>query len=782
MGGWLARRRRWVWAGALVGAALALLAWVRCGPLPPDLLDEGRHLSTRVVDRHGEVLYESLSEAGGRSRWLGPDALPPMVVRATLAAEDRRFFRHPGVDPLAVGRAAWDDLRALRIVEGGSTLTQQVVKRLTARRRTVPGKLREMLLALRLEHRLSKREILALYLNLAPYGNQYAGVAGASRGYFGCPPENLTAAQAAFLAGLPQRPSAFDPYRHMDRALRRQRWVLARMAETGALDGAALRRAEAERLRLVRAPKAFAAPHFVQEVLSDPSLAGASRIETTLDAGLQREVEGILGMQRADLLRHGAHSAAVAVMNNRTGEWLAWEGSGDYADTAHGGAIDGVLTPRQPGSALKPFTYALAFEKGFTPASILPDVPAHFPTAEPGVLYSPRNYDGVFRGPMRARLALAGSENVPAVWLLSRIGAPDLLRLLRRAGFSTLHRNADYYGFGLTLGDAEVTLADLVAGYAALSRGGVAVHPLGVTGARWEDGLSRSWSPASGDRLVSERAAFWVTDILSDPNARAYIFGRGGSLDFPFPVAVKTGTSQAYRDNWTVGYTRAVTVGVWVGNFDRSELVGSSGVTGAGPIFHAVLLAAEKRAEGRLPGPADPPLAEPPPGLARLPICALSGMAATPACPQVEEEWLPADHPPAPCTWHRGRGRDAATAWPVAYRTWARERGLVREASPGPPAERGHDGAGPARPLRILNPPDGAIYLIDPTLRPSFQTLPLRAAVEGAPGPLFWSVDGKAVGESRSDGTLEWPLEPGRHVISASDGRGHGDRVAVVVR
>ncbi|MGA9752701.1 MAG: biosynthetic peptidoglycan transglycosylase, partial [Acidobacteriota bacterium] len=221
MGGWLRRRRRRVWAGVLVGAALALLAWVRCGPLPPDLLDEGRHLSARVVDRHGEVLYESLSGAGGRSRWLAaPDALPPMVVKATLAAEDRRFFRHPGVDPLAVMRAAWDDARAFRIVEGGSTLTQQVVKRLTARRRTVPGKLREMLLALRLEHRLSKREILALYLNLAPYGNQYAGVAGASRGYFGCPPENLTAAQAAFLAGLPQRPSAFDPYRHVDRALR----------------------------------------------------------------------------------------------------------------------------------------------------------------------------------------------------------------------------------------------------------------------------------------------------------------------------------------------------------------------------------------------------------------------------------------------------------------------------------------------------------------------------------------------------------------------------------
>ena len=225
-----------------------------------------------------------------------------------------------------------------------------------------------------------------------------------------------------------------------------------------------------------------------------------------------------------------------------------------------------------------------------TPASVLPDVPSTYPTAEPGIVYTPRNYDGTFHGPLRARQALAGSQNVPAVALASRVGVPDLLRLLRSAGFSAFDKTASHYGLGVALGNAEVTLADLVSGYAVFARGGVWQEPRAV--------INRLVPPETR-RVLSQRAAFWVTDILSDDEARAYVFGRGGSLEFPFPVAVKTGTSQAYRDNWTIGFTREVTVGVWVGNFDRRPLVGSSGVTGAAPIFHAVMLAAQRHVHGR---------------------------------------------------------------------------------------------------------------------------------------------------------------------------------------
>ena len=383
----------------------------------------------------------------------------------------------------------------------------------------------------------------------------------------------------------------------------------------GALTADQAREAKDERLRFSRTPSPFLAPHFVEMVKAKAGPNLPPRIQTTLDAGLQADIVGIIRSHRQALERHGAANVAVVVLDNARGEWLAWEGSGDYADAEHGGAINGPLTPRQPGSALKPFTYALAFESGFTPASVLADVPSHFPTAEAGVLYSPRNYDGRYRGPLLARRALAGSENVPAVVLASELGVPALQRFLMRAGLSTFDRTPSYYGLGLTLGNAEVRLDELVAAYSTLARGGEWIEPSWASdppddGTQiWRiqsDGTQMPRIDAQGlsgeDQkrrpIVSPLTAYWITDILSDDSAREYIFGRGGSLEFPFPVAVKTGTSQAYHDNWTIGYTKDVTVGVWVGNFDRTPLKSSTGVTGAAPIFHAVMLAATQRLHG----------------------------------------------------------------------------------------------------------------------------------------------------------------------------------------
>ena len=707
--------------------------------------------------------------------------LPDRLVEATLAAEDRRFFSHPGVDPIALVRAA------LRNVARGRRRRRRIHPHPAGRQtdlphggagRTVSGKLREMLHALRLEHRLGKREILALYLNLAPYGRQFIGVDSASRAYFGLPPASLTAAQAALLASLPRAPGRLDPLRDPAAATRRQRLVLSRMERLGFLDPPEAAAARRETLRLLAPDHAAAAPHFVERVLSRYAAQRPRRIETTLDLPLQRAVGRILASQRESLQRHGAHNVAVAVLDNASGEWLAWEGSGIYPEDEHGSAIDGVVAPRQPGSALKPFTYALAFEKGFTPASVLPDVPAHFPTSRPGILYSPRNYDGTFRGPLRARAALAGSENVPAVWLLSRVGVPDLLRLLRAAGFTTLSRTADYYGFGLTMGDAEVPLAEVVAAYSAFARGGVFRRPRMIRATVGADGAEgRGDPPPAEERIVSPRTAYWISDILSDAGARAYVFGDGGSLDFPYPVAVKTGTSQAYRDNWTVGYTRHVTVGVWVGNFDRSEMRNSSGVTGAGPIFHAVLEAAEKRVAGKLPSEQDPPLASPPAGLEPRSVCALSGLEATAACPAVQTEWLAARPlAVASCTWHRPGAFMASIAWPAEYHGWARGRGLPLRA------EAAALPAAPARPLAITNPPSGAIYLRDPTLRTLYQALSLRAVAAGGARRLRWQVNGRIIGEVVSDRALSWPLIAGRHTVRVEDERGFSDETTIVVK
>ena len=705
-------------------ALIAFSAWLRLGPAP--VIDASEFASVTIVDRNGEVLYEPLAASGNRAEWLTAAQLPSRVVDATIAAEDRRFFSHPGVDPLSIARATVHNLRARRVVEGGSTITQQVAKLLLrSSDRSLRTKWRESVAALRLEHRYSKGEILALYLNVAPYGNRITGIARASRAYFNCAPQNLTAAQAAFLASLPQRPSAFNPLRDPERARARQQAILARMH----LGAEELKHARGERLRFAPTVQPALAMHFVERVLATPR---SGIVRTSLDAKLQRDVVGIIAAHRAELLRHGAHSAAVVVLDNATGEWLAWEGSGDYFDRGFGGAIDGVITPRQPGSTLKPFTYALAFENGDSPATVLADVPSHFPTAEQGVVYTPRNYDGRYRGALRIRAALAGSENVPAVSTLAKLGPESLLRLLRNAGFTGLERTADYYGLGLTLGDAEVTLEQLVTAYAMFARGGRKVR--------------------ESRQLVSPRTAFWITDILSDEDARAYAFGTGGSLDFPFEVAVKTGTSQAYRDNWTIGYTREVTVGVWVGNFDRRELRGSSGTTGAAPIFHGVMLAAMRRAHGQLPIGDGTPIVAPTPDVESIDVCALSGLRPSPYCESVRKEWLPVSEAPRFCSWHH----DGWIDWPAELRGWAK--------SSQPTAHRAS--------LRIANPPDGATYLIDPTLRAEFQTLRLRAVASRS---VAWQIDGARV-------SSEWALRPGVHTVTATDEDGRRDAVKIFVK
>ncbi len=415
--------------------------------------------------------------------------------------------------------------------------------------------------------------------------------------------------------------------------------------------------------------------------------------------------------------------------------------------------------------------------------------------------YSPRNYDGRFRGPLRARVALAGSENVPAVALLSDLGVPTLVRFLRQAGFSTFDKTASHYGLGLTLGNAEVRLDELVGAYAAFARGGVWMRPHALTSSSFAgNGESERVS------FVSERTAFWITDVLSDPEARAFVFGRGGSLEFPFAVAVKTGTSQAYRDNWTIGYTREVTVGVWVGNFDREPLRSSSGVAGAGPIFHSVMMAAIQRLRGHVTID-DQPLMPAPSGVTRARICALSGLRANEWCPMKATEWVAAEADALPCSWHHHADEGLLTIWPDRYRTWARAESLLQDPPPqgplpGPLPGPLHDrrpvtlasdisstasessAARTARSreaLEIVNPAAEATYMIDPTLRAEFQTLPLRASgVNG--GDVYWAIDGVEAGRSSSDAPFHWPLAFGPHKITARDSHGRTAEVSILVR
>jgi penicillin-binding protein 1C len=781
----IAKCRRVVPGLGALATLTALAIWIRVGPLPAGLLDEPANPSTVILDRNGARLYEALSSNETRSVELTPEKLPDPLVSATVTAEDRRFWWHSGVDPVAILRALVVDLRARRIVEGGSTISQQVAKLLLNRKepereRGIVAKIHEAIVALRLEHRYSKREMLAMYLNLAPYGNQYVGAERASLGYFGVPTSSLTPAQAAFLAALPQRPSRFNPYRNPESATQRQRAILHRMKTDGILTAEQASEALQERITFAKHDTSFAARHFVEMVLDTVPPPRPTRIETTLNSQLQSEVDGIVRSNRDMLREHGADNVAVVVLDNANGEWLAWEGSGDYFDSSSG-AINGPLTPRQPGSALKPFTYALAFEQGFSPRSVLADIPSGFPTAEPGIVYSPRNYDGRYRGPLLARRALAGSENVPAVALAYEIGVPPLLRFLARAGITTLGKTAAYYGLGVTLGNAEVRLDELVAAYAAFARGGEWIEPTALR--RTAVTVPRT------HYLVSPRTAFWITDILADPEAREFTFGRGGNLELPFPVAVKTGTSQAYHDNWTIGYSRRVTVGVWVGNFDRTPLRNSSGVTGAAPIFHAVMLAAERRLGGSSVLLSSDPILLAPQNLVQREICALSGMAANAWCPIRKKEWVAADANLLPCSWHHMTDDGLLTFWPAEYRQWAHANGLDsgdRANTYGSVVQRSktsgqHTATHQHAALAISSPPADATYLIDPTLRREFQTLPLRAiAPEGE--LIEWSVGGESLGSANANATVDWVLRPGHHQIVARDQQGRSATTNITVR
>jgi penicillin-binding protein 1C len=696
--------------------------------------------STIVTDRHGVVLFESESPLG-RAYAMQPGAVPPLLRAATIAAEDRRFALHFGIDPFAIARAS---LRTIRgEPQGGSTITQQTAKLLLQtragelRKRSLSNKFEETMLAFRLEAQRSKDEILALYLSLAPYGNRVTGAARAADFYFGAPPKELTAAQSALLASLPHRPSKYDPLR-TDKARARARSILGTMRDLRSIDEAAYRIAIQEKPSIRDPRRGSSAHHFVQLVLAGGQ--SGRRIRTSIDARLQSDVAGILESQRRTLERHGARNVAVAVLHNRTGEWLAWEGSGDYFDAA-GGAIDGVRALRQPGSTLKPFTYALAFENGFTPASVLPDVPLSFPTAVEGIVYTPRNYDSRSYGPVRARVALAASLNVPATWLLDRSGTGALLHKLRAAGLTTLDRSADHYGLGLTLGNAEVRLDELVNAYATFARGGIAIEPSKFPGR----------SARTQRRIFDPRAAFWVTDILADDSARSLTFGEGSVLELDFPVAVKTGTSQAYRDNWTVGYTSEVTVGVWVGNFDRRELRTSSGVTGAAPIFRAVMEAANERY------PSTRNLLSPTPDLVEVRICSLSGERATSRCPSEISEFLSSLTQASSCSWHAG----GAIVWPARYAAWARNEGLVNDDSRVDRFAKNE--------LVITSPPDGATYMLDPTLRMDYQKLKLSARSAGL---VRWRIDGRPLAHARASTAVYWKPELGRHTIEAeSNGR-----------
>ena len=750
-------RRKLIIAGTALGAAVAGVAMWVAAPLPAGLRDPGPVPSITLQDRNGQVLRTTRSSEGSRGGWIPLAELDPKILQAFLAVEDHRFYAHHGVDVRGLARAVRDNVRAGHVVSGGSTLTMQLARLLRGTPRTLPGKLGQMLWAWRLDAHLDKAAILEQYLNRVPLGQGTAGVAAAAALYFGADAREVSLGQAALLAALAHAPSRDNPFVAPERARSRRAVALSRMVDLGYATPGDAGRAAQEPLLAATRPGPFLAPHFTTRVLQwaeDSAATPVGEWRTTLDLGLQTELEAET-RHTVDVLKDRlvAH-AAVVVLDNQRGDILAWVGSPDFfADTA--GQVDMVVSPRQPGSALKPFLYGLAFDRGVTAATVLPDLPKTYQTTLGP--YQPKNYDRRFHGPVRAREALGSSYNVPAVELADRIGVASLLRTLRAAGFATLTHGAEYYGLGLSLGNGDVTLLELANGYRGIANGGV-----------WRPVRWRSDSQTvrlSDRRFMSHRAAALVLDILSDPVARIPSFGVETPLDFPFRAAAKTGTSRHFTDNWAVATTANFTVAVWVGNFNGRPMQGVGGITGAGPLLHrAVLLTARRYPPGDLPDPAAA-------GLVSARVCRVSGLLATPDCPGMDEWFLPGTTPTRVCDWHQG----ARVAWPAEYAEWGATVGQSDSRTVGLSAPNGQTVRPSDRPtFRILSPQNGDRYALPVGIDPRYATLALRAA--GGSGPVRWFVDGRPFAGER------WALAPGRHAIRAETASGERDEVRIDVR
>jgi penicillin-binding protein 1C len=560
-------------AATLTVAVVAAHFALKLIPVPPALLRPPVQ-SIALLDRNGIPLREA-RVAERFSHELALEEVPRNVVDAILAAEDKRFYSHHGIDWLATGRALLAGLRHGRIVSGASTITQQLVKISARRPRTLRSKIVESLTALRLEQSWSKDRILGAYLNRLDFGNLNIGLSAAADYYFGKPVSDLSDGEAAFLAGLPKNPRRLNPHVAPEAARQRQLTVLGRMRANGRLDSARYDVAVAESLSLRPPQRRFRAPHFVEMVLQQLPETPAAEVRTTLDFRLNEQVEAIVRDRLAQLREQKVRNAAAVVIDNATGDVIALVGSENYFEPGSG-QVNGAWAQRSAGSALKPFTYLLALERGATPATMVADVRTSFPAA--GGFYRPENYNRRCYGPVRYRTALASSLNIPAVKVLLAAGGPSALHeRLRECGLTTLNRPAEVYGLGLTLGNCEARLLEMTNAYASLARLGD-FRPWRVL----------TTSATSTHRYSRPELVWQVVDILSDNSARTLAFGMNSALRFDYPVACKTGTSTDFRDNWTIGFTPEFSVGVWAGNFDGAPMREVSGVTGAGPILHAI--------------------------------------------------------------------------------------------------------------------------------------------------------------------------------------------------
>lgn len=588
----------------LIGGSKSLEIMIFDGlPSVSELTEKRLPVSTKILDRHGTLLY-SIYDEENRTEVALSD-ISPFLVQATIAIEDKAFYEHKGFSPTGIFRALWSNSQGDSI-QGGSTITQQLVKnRLLSRERTLQRKIRELVLSLLVEQSYTKSQILEMYLNTVAYGGSTYGVEAAAQRYFGKKASELSLAESALLAGLPQAPSTYTPFgAKPELAVARQQEVLRRMVEDGYITTEQSTAAQQEPLTFLQDQTKIKAPHFVvyvrqllAEQLGEQSLnTHGYMVRTTLDLALQDEVQKIVSTEMETLKRLRINNGAALVANPQTGEILAMVGSKDFFDFKNDGQVNVTLRERQPGSSIKPLTYLLALEKGMTPGSFIEDAPISFASAG-SPPYAPKNYDGKFHGRVTVKEALASSYNVPAVKMLAFVGINNMIDRAQAMGITTWN-DRRRYGLSLTLGGGEIKMIDLASAYSVLANQGDKVTQNPILSIQDSDGTFLYKNECALDvtycakqSITDPRYAYQITNILMDNKARAPAFGPASTLFIPGQeVAVKTGTTNNLRDNWTIGYITDRVVAVWVGNNDNTPMsYVASGITGASPIWNKIM-------------------------------------------------------------------------------------------------------------------------------------------------------------------------------------------------
>ncbi len=765
--------------------------------------------SIRITDRNGNLLYDILPSEGGRHAVLSFDKIPQCMKDATIAVEDKNFYSNPGIDLGGIIRALWINLRGGEVVSGGSTITQQVARNLLLSQGerdeiTLRRKLREAVLALELTQKLSKDDILALYLNQVNYGGMAYGIEAASETYFGKPASELILPECALLAGLPQAPGLYDPFTHPDLAKQRQQIVLNLMEKQGYLTHQQFLDAGSAPLSYNPAPYPIEAPHFiwlVKDQLDELFTSGKLNpdqslvVRTTLDLNDQQVAEQIVARRldefksRAGEINHNVNNAALVVLNPHNGEILALVGSANYFDASIDGALDMATSPRQTGSAFKPFIYAQALDAArpnpWTAATSILDVSTTFITHN-GRPYTPVDYDRHEHGPVSLREALASSLNIPAVKALQKVGIDNTINLANHLGITSLG-DPQNYDLSLALGGGQISLLQLSTAYAALADGGYYTGNYSILDIQDADGnLLYTQNKTPPVQVFDPRVAWLISDILSDDRARSIGFGLNSTLKIDRTAAVKTGTTDNFHDNWTIGYTPDLLVGVWVGNSNYEGMYDVTGVTGAAPIWNDTM-------RTLLAGKPDRPFVRPD-GMKQVEVCNLSGLLPTPICPHTRMEWfINGTEPTQTDTYYQQVWIDALTNspandstpperrksvialnLPVEAQPWARSQGLPLLVDLEQNANIQNANA-----LMLVSPTPNTTYRITSDINQSAQQLPIEAAANQSFAQVKIYADGNLL-QTFSNPPYQawWTLSPGQHQFWAEGITANGESTA----